>query len=173
MSYNGYCLFSTFKDPSVPIPPAVRAVVPINTTSRLSTMSYRDGPLHLELIIRWSGYLWALTRDTTSLLKLVRVISGCSVGAKLAWSTHPQDNTTPPENYQGLSLLHGCTFLGYGFFDHPRFTRAVRHLPVHEITSACRTILGRETRVWRMHAPFPSWVAQYRLTRPDTPHTPH
>lgn len=72
MSYNGYCLYSTFKDPGKPIHPAVRAVVPINTTSRLSTMSYRDGPLHLELIIRWSGYLWTLTRDTTSLLKLVR-----------------------------------------------------------------------------------------------------
>jgi hypothetical protein len=72
MSYNGYCLYSTFKTPSIPIHPAVKAVVPINTTSRLSTMSYRDGPLHLELIIRWSGYLWSLTRDTTSLIKLVR-----------------------------------------------------------------------------------------------------
>lgn len=56
-----------------------------------------------------------------------------------------QHNTIWTHINQGLSLLHGCTFLGYGFFDHPRFTRAVRHLPVHEITSACRTILGRET----------------------------
>lgn len=71
MSYNGFVLYSTFKDPAIPVHPAVKAVVPINTTSRLSTMSYRDGPLHLELIIRWSGYLWTLTRDTTSLLALL------------------------------------------------------------------------------------------------------
>ncbi len=82
MSYNGFVLYETFKDPAWPIHPAVKAVVPINTTSRLSTMSYRDGPLHLELIIRWSGYLWTLTRDTTSLLALL------------------------------LSLGHGLTFLG-------------------------------------------------------------
>lgn len=82
MSYNGFVLYETFKDTAWPIHPAVKAVVPINTTSRLSTMSYRDGPLHLELIIRWSGYLWTLTRDTTSLLALL------------------------------LSLGHGLTFLG-------------------------------------------------------------
>ncbi len=94
MSYNGYCLYSTFKSPDIPIHPAVRAVVPINTTSRLSTMSYRDGPLHLELIIRWSGYLWTLTRDTTSLIKLARgiawrgvaVLPGCCA-CLLSWPT--------------------------------------------------------------------------------------
>ncbi len=105
MSYNGFVLYETFKDTGKPCHPSVKAVVPINTTSRLSTMSYRDGPLHLELIIRWSGYLWTLTRDTTSLLALL------------------------------LSLSHGLTFLGYfGIFDNPRLTRALRHLPVHEIT---------------------------------------
>lgn len=38
---------------------------------------------------------------------------------------------------QGLSLLNGLQFLGYfGLCDSPAFTRAIRHLPVHEITSA-------------------------------------
>jgi hypothetical protein len=38
--------------------------------------------------------------------------------------------------WQARSLGHGLKFLGYfGLLDHPTFTKAIRHLPVHEITS--------------------------------------
>jgi hypothetical protein len=141
--------------------PAVKAVVPVNTTCRLTSINYRDGPLHLELVVRWSGYLWSLTRDTYSLLVLVRGPSHTQclhppIRARIAL---PDDKHLSPFcvclgpseltsilwlllYMQLLSLGRGLKFLGYlGVCDHPALTRAMRHLPVNEITSECLACL--------------------------------
>jgi len=50
LSFNGFCAWSALKKGTIPA--CIKAIVPCNTSSRLSTCTYRDGPLHIGLVVR-------------------------------------------------------------------------------------------------------------------------
>ena len=87
------------KPPPVIPSTIVRCIVPINSTSRLSTIQWRDEALGLELVTRWCGYLSCLTRGTHSIISTV---------------------------YQ---LYKGLVYLGYcGIAEDPAFVKGISNV---------------------------------------------